>query len=180
MACSASPAPPPTAGSRTGPRWAWGPRSTTRSWMSWADAPCWTGPAPRSTPSRSAPREGEKTEPNPTDRGKPGSKLHLLCDDQGLPLTCAVSEANVNDIETPQPLVRGILAVRSRRGPRRRPTKLHGDKAYHSRNQRRWLRERGIGVLLARPGFEASQRLGRHRYKVERSIAWLSSAPTAG
>ncbi|QUX31597.1 transposase [Nocardiopsis akebiae] len=58
---------------------------------------------------------------------------------------------------------------------RRRPAKLHGDKAYHSRDQRRWLRERGIGVRLARPGIESSQRLGRHRYKVERSIAWLGS-----
>ncbi len=144
--------------------------------MSWADAPCWTGPAPLSTPSRSAPREGESTGPNPTDRGKPGSKLHLLCDNQGLPLTCAVSAANVNDIEALKPLVRGVPAVRSRRGPRRRrPAKLHGDKAYHSRDQRRWLRERGIGVRLARPGIESSQRLGRHRYKVERSIAWLGS-----
>ncbi|GAA0979320.1 IS5 family transposase [Nocardiopsis tropica] len=122
---------------------------------------CWTGPAPPSTPSRSAPREGENTGPNPTDRGKPGSKLHLLCDNQGLPLTCAVSAANVNDIEALKPLVRGIPAVRSRRGPRRRrPAKLHGDKAYHSRAQRRWLRERGIGVRLARPGVESSQRLG--------------------
>lgn len=102
--------------------------------MSWADAPCWTGPAPPSTPSRSAPKEGENTGPNPTDRGKPGSKLHLPCDHQGLPLTCAVSAANVNDIEALQPLVRGIPAVRSRRGPRRRrPAKLHGDKAYHCR-----------------------------------------------
>ncbi|WP_042284279.1 IS5 family transposase, partial [Nocardiopsis alba] len=124
----------------------------------------------------SAPREGEKTGPNPTDRGKPGSKLHLLCDNQGLPLTCAISAANVNDGEALKPLVRGIPAVRSRRGPRRRrPAKLHGDKAYHSRDRRRWLRERQIGVRIARPGVESSQRLGRHRYKVERSIAWLGS-----
>ncbi|MFE6447496.1 IS5 family transposase [Nocardiopsis dassonvillei] len=119
---------------------------------------------------------GEHTETNPTDRGKSGSKLHLLCVNQGLPLTCAISAANVNDIEVLQPLVRVIPAVRSRRGPRRRrPTKLHGDKAYHSREQRRWLRERGIGVRLPRPGIESSQRLGRHRYKVELSIAWLGS-----
>lgn len=66
--------------------------------------------------------------------------------------------------------------MRSRRGPRRRrPAKLHGDKAYHSRDRRRWLRERRIGVRIARPGVESSQRLGSHRYKVERSIAWLGS-----
>lgn len=75
-----------------------------------------------------------------------------------------------------KPLVRGIPAVRSRRGPRRRrPVKLHGDKAYHSSENHEWLRGRGIGARIARPGIESSQRLGRHRYKVERSIAWLGS-----
>ncbi|GHC84790.1 hypothetical protein GCM10007079_27140 [Nocardiopsis terrae] len=74
------------------------------------------------------------------------------------------------------PVVRGVPAVRSRRGPRRRrPAKLHGDKAYHSRDRRRWLHERQVGVRIARPGIESSQRLGRHRYKVERSIARLGS-----
>ena len=34
---------------------------------------------------------------NPVDRGKPGSKLHLVCDGGGLPLTAAVTAANVND-----------------------------------------------------------------------------------
>ncbi|SHK70968.1 Transposase DDE domain-containing protein [Nocardiopsis flavescens] len=69
-----------------------------------------------------------------------------------------------------------IPAVRSRRGPRRRrPAKLHGDKAYHSRAQRRRLRERGIAVRPARPGVGSSRRLGRHRHKIERSIAWPGS-----
>ena len=34
---------------------------------------------------------------NPVDRGKPGSKLHLVCDGGGLPLTAAVTAANVAD-----------------------------------------------------------------------------------
>ena len=33
----------------------------------------------------------------PVDRGKPGSKLHLVCDARGLPLTPVVTAANVND-----------------------------------------------------------------------------------
>ncbi|WP_017602043.1 transposase [Nocardiopsis lucentensis] len=53
-----------------------------------------------------------------------------------------------------------------------------GGKAYRSRDRRRWLRERGIGVRLARPGVESSQRLGRHRYTIERSIAWPGSYRT--
>jgi hypothetical protein len=35
---------------------------------------------------------------NPVDRGKPGSKLQLICDGSGLPLTAVVTAANVNDI----------------------------------------------------------------------------------
>ena len=34
---------------------------------------------------------------NPVDRGKPGSKFHLVSDRGGLPLTAAVTAANVND-----------------------------------------------------------------------------------
>ena len=34
---------------------------------------------------------------NPVDRGKPGSKLHLVCDGGGLPLTVVVTAANVHD-----------------------------------------------------------------------------------
>lgn len=85
----------------------------------------------------------------------PSSKWDV---NQGLPLVCAISAANVNDSQAFQPLLRGIFAVRPRRGPcRRRPAKLHGDKAYHSHDQHRWLRERGIGVRIARPSIESSQ-----------------------
>jgi Transposase DDE domain len=38
---------------------------------------------------------------------------------------------------------------------------------------RRVLRHRGITPRIARRGIEDSQRLGRHRWKVERSLAWL-------
>ena len=33
---------------------------------------------------------------------------------------------------------------------------------------------RGIGPRIARRGIETSGRLGRHRWKVERSLSWLS------
>jgi transposase len=85
-----------------------------------------------------------------------------------------VSAANTHDSLALQPLVRGIPAVRSRRGPRRRrPGKLRADKAYHSAATLAWLRERGIAARIARPGVESSERLGRHRWKIERTISWL-------
>ncbi|MDT0425908.1 transposase, partial [Streptomyces evansiae] len=64
--------------------------------------------------------------------------------------------------------------IRSRRGPRRRrPVKLRADKAYFSADHLAWLRERGLVPRIARPGIESGERLGRHRWKIEMSIAWL-------
>ncbi|MFI1419935.1 transposase [Streptomyces sp. NPDC020731] len=73
-----------------------------------------------------------------------------------------------------KPLTLGIPAVRSCRGPRRRrPAKLRADKAYFSAEHLNWLRERGLVARIARPGIESGERLGRHRWKIERLIAWL-------
>ncbi|WP_443072886.1 hypothetical protein [Streptomyces sp. S465] len=49
----------------------------------------------------------------------------MLSDAQGIPLRVAVSGANMHDSLALEPLIRGIPAVRSRWGPRRRrPVKL--------------------------------------------------------
>ncbi|PAU49671.1 hypothetical protein CK936_06565 [Streptomyces albireticuli] len=37
------------------------------------------------------------------------------------------------------------------------------------------LRERGIRHRIARKGIELSQRLGRHRWVVERTVSWQAS-----
>lgn len=85
-----------------------------------------------------------------------------------------VSAGNTHDTHFLQPLVMAIPPVRSPRGPRRfRPAKLHADKAYDNDRHRRWLRGRGIIARIARKGVESSERLGRHRWVVERTIAWL-------
>jgi transposase len=124
------------------------------------------------------PREkgGPLTGPNPVDRGKSGSKIHVLSDRAGLPLSVAVSAANTNDAAALKPLVLAIPAIRSRRGPRRRrPAKLHADKAYDNAELRRWVRGRGIAVRIARKGVESSTKLGKHRWVIERTISWLFS-----
>ncbi|NNJ03431.1 IS5 family transposase [Streptomyces sp. PKU-MA01144] len=116
-------------------------------------------------------KRGPLTGPNPTDRGKLGSKIHLITDRNGLPLSLGISGANMHDSQGLEPLVRGIPPIRSRRGPRRRrPGKLHADKGYDY--LRRWLRERGIRHRIARKGIESSQRLSRHRWVVERTVSW--------
>lgn len=135
----------------------------------------WTGRVARSTLSASVRAKGELTGPNPVDRGKRGSKIHLLTDRAGLPLSVGISAANTHDKLALEPLVRGIAPIRSRRGRRRcRPAKLHGDKGYDYADLRRWLRGRGITPRIARRGIEPSDRLGRHRWVVERTVSWLS------
>jgi transposase len=114
------------------------------------------------------------TGPNPVDRGKSGSKIHVLSDRAGIPLSVAVSAANTNDFYALKPLVMAIPAITSRRAPRRRrPAKLHVDKAYDQADLRNWVRDHGIAVRIARKGIESSTKLGKHRWVIERSIAWL-------
>ena len=112
---------------------------------------------------------------NPVDRGKPGSKLHLVCDGGGLPLTAVVTAANVNDTTMFQALLADISPVRTpARRRRTRPAKVYADKGYDSRANRAYLRRRGITARIARRQIESSTRLGRHRWKVERALSWLS------
>ena len=85
-----------------------------------------------------------------------------------------LSAANRNDISEMIPLVDAVPPVRGRRGrPRRRPRRLYGDRAYHSREGRQQLRRRGVQAKIARPGSPHGSGLGRYRWVVERTIAWL-------
>ena len=120
---------------------------------------------------------GDLVGANPVDRAKPGSKYHLVIDTTGLPLAVGLSAANTHDSQLLESMVEAVPAIIGPRGrpgrPRKRPAKLHGDKGYDYPACRRMLRQRGITPRIARRGVESSQRLGRHRWKVERSLAWL-------
>jgi transposase len=85
-----------------------------------------------------------------------------------------VTGANTNDSLVFEALVDDLPLVRTPAGRRRcRPEKVHADKAYDHRRCRAYLTRRGIKVRIARCGIESSTRLGRHRWKAERTIAWL-------
>jgi len=72
-------------------------------------------------------------------------------------------------------VVDDIPAIRTPSRRRRcRPGKVDADKGYDSAANRGYLRRRGITARIARRGIESSQRLGRHRWKVERALSWLS------
>ena len=69
-----------------------------------------------------------------------------------------------------------VPGVRCGRGrPRKRPAKLHADKAYDHRRCRAECRARSVTPRIARRGVDTSQKLGRHRWKVERTFAWFNN-----
>ena len=109
------------------------------------------------------------------DRGKPGSKMHVLSDANGLPLLVGVSAANTHDSEALKPMVEGHQTRHDpHRGRHFKPQRLHADKAYDVPHLRRWLRGKRIGVRIARKGIESSERLGRRRWVIERTMSWLT------
>ena len=88
---------------------------------------------------------GPATGPHPTDRGKPGSKHRVISDRQGRPLAAAVTGATRPDQTVLEPLVERIAPIK---------------------------RRRGIQARIARKGGESATKLGRHRWVVERTLAW--------
>jgi transposase len=119
---------------------------------------------------------GKKTGPNPTDRRKLGSKHHLIVDAQGIPLAVILSAANRHDITQLDALVDAIPRIRGKRGrPLHKPQIVQGDRGYSSEPHRQRLRERGITPVLAKIGAPHGSGLGKTRWPVERSIAWLHS-----
>ena len=118
---------------------------------------------------------GEEAGANPVDRGRPGTKRHLVVDRNGVPLAVLVSAANVHDSTMFEPLLDAIPPVQGPWGrPRKRPAKLHADKGYDVRRCRAYLRRYGIACRIARRGVESTERLGRVRWVVERTLAWLN------
>jgi len=121
---------------------------------------------------------GEATGKDPTNRAKLGTKRHLVVDRLGLPLAVTISGANAHDSRLLEETVDAIpllrLPHRQRGRPRKRPAKLHADKGYDYPRCRRALRRRGIIPRIARRGIDSSERLGRYRWVVERTLSWLN------
>jgi len=72
-------------------------------------------------------------------------------------------------------LVDAIPALQGRCGrPRHRPDCVLGDRGYDAEAIRRGLRQRGIVPFLAKRNTENGSGLGRWRWVVERTFAWLN------
>ena len=93
----------------------------------------------------------------------------------GVPLVCLLSGAERHDSKLFAPALDALPSVAGKPGrPRKLPHKLHADKGYDYPRCREYLRLRGIVPRIARRGVESKERLGRHRWLVERTLAWLN------
>ena len=117
---------------------------------------------------------GVQTGPNPTEGVKLGSKRHLICDGRGVPLAIQLTAANRNDSQQALSLVDAVPLLQGERGrPRHRPDCVIGNRGYDAEAIRRGLRARHILPLLAMRNTKHGSGLGRWRWVVERTFAWL-------
>src|ERR1043166_7272426 len=115
----------------------------------------------------------EDSGPNPTDRGRPGVKQHLLVDAQGIPLAGDTTAANTPEIKELLPLVDCCGPLDDAGEPQRRPEERYSDRAYDSQPHREELQERGVEPKLPKRRTEHGSGLGVYRWVVERTISWL-------
>jgi transposase len=117
---------------------------------------------------------GAQTGPSPVDRRKPGSKMHVITDAQGVPLASLMTPANVNGVTELIPLVDAVPPMAGSVGrPRRRPQRVQGDRAYQSAAAEKELRRRKITPVIAHRKTEHGSHLGKLRWLIERTLSWL-------
>ncbi|AWN31816.1 IS5 family transposase [Streptomyces sp. NEAU-S7GS2] len=118
--------------------------------------------------------KGEHVVRSPVDRARPGSKHDVIVDRHGTPLAVSLTGGNRHDVTQLIPLLDAIAPIRGLRGrPRHRPKRLFADRGYDFDKYRRLLWKRGIKPLIARRGAVHGSGLGRTRWVVERTCAWL-------
>jgi putative transposase len=130
-----------------------------------------------------APLGGEETGRNPTDRGKQGSKIHLLVDEHGAPLSLHVTGANEHDKWSADDLIVSIMVDRP--DPEQVEQHLCADKGYdyedvhqtvaeeHYISHIKHRRRRNEPVIDECP-IPGELRYPARRWVVERTLGWLS------
>lgn len=124
-------------------------------------------------------------------RGGFTTKLHLVTDGRGLPLSVELSAGQAQESRYAAPVLSAVRIGQpeGRRGrPRTRPLMVAGDKGYDNAPVRRWLREHGIGAVIPekkRPAHWRARRgrplkfdhvVYRRRNAIERCVGWLKEA----
>ncbi|WP_207230136.1 IS5 family transposase [Krasilnikovia cinnamomea] len=117
---------------------------------------------------------GPKTGRSPVDRGRPGSKHHLITDAGGVPLAVLLTGGNRNDVTQLIALLEAVPPIRGKRGrPRQRAPKVYADRGYDHDKYRAQVRELGVTPVIARRGTAHGSGLGKFRWVVEQTFALL-------
>jgi transposase len=117
---------------------------------------------------------GPATGPSPVDRGKTGSKHHVIVEAHGIPLAVTLTGGNRNDVTQLIPLIEAVPPIRGKRGrPLQRPRRIYADRGYDHDLYRDKVRRFQIVPHIARRGTEHGSGLGVHRWVVEGMIALL-------
>ena len=124
---------------------------------------------------------GDLIGPNPTDRGKAGTKRSLLVDGEGGPLSIVVAGANVHDAKLLEATLDAIVVERPQ-PTEEEPQHLCLDKGYDNPSGRGAAAGHGYREHIRRIGEEKLDASGDKRYParrwvVERTLAWLSQVP---
>ncbi|WP_449657645.1 IS5 family transposase [Streptomyces doebereineriae] len=119
-------------------------------------------------------KSGRPTGPSPVDRGKTGSKHHVIVEAHGIPLATITTGGNRNDVTQLIPLIEAVPPIRGKRGqPLRRPRHLYADRGYDHDLYRDRVRRFEVTPHIARRGIEHGSGLGVYRWVVEGTIALL-------
>jgi putative transposase len=116
-----------------------------------------------------APLGGEATGPNPTDRGKLGTKRSLLVDGRGVPLSVVPAGANVNDFKILEKTIRSIRIDRPEPSDDA-PQNLCLDKGYDNRQSRRVAIDEGYVAHIRSRGEEKREKTAHTDYKARRWV----------
>lgn len=110
---------------------------------------------------------GALTGPNPTDRGKPGTKYHVVVSTDGLPVAALPSAANVHDTRLFPDLLRLAMVVCTS------IARLYADAGYDSTDNRWLCLREGIQPIIRKSGQPHGSGLAQVRCIVEHANAWL-------
>lgn len=115
---------------------------------------------------------------NPTDRGRSGTKIHLIVDKNGQPLGVEIVGANVHDSRLVGSTIESIIIERPEVTPEK-PQNLCQDKGYDYERVEKEVKEHGYQPHIRRIGEEkqckqtGEKKYSAKRWVVERTFAWM-------
>ena len=114
-----------------------------------------------------AKRGGNLTGPNPTNRAKRGTKYDIGVNGDGLPVAYAARAANVNETLLFERLSRTAFVVMAR------VRTAFADKSYDAESNCKLCRKHNAEPRIGKQGQPHGSGLGKRRWPVERTNAWL-------